>query len=293
LKAVEALRAPYGSAELAQNGIAGLAEYYRVAHPEYYAANQETILAAVKTLQDIYAQSVYPEQKVDWDSHADNLGHDNFAGCFRCHDGKHLNEEKAAIPLECNLCHSVPVVAGRGDFVTDIEISRGPEPESHLNSNWITGHRDYFDRTCQKCHTVTDPGGTSNTSFCSNSACHGSVWEFAGFDAPGLRELVLAQLPPPEPEVDLGVLAPTYESLQLAFEAECGLCHGTVDPSNGLVLVTYEGIIHGSDNGFILTAGDPENSILMQVQSADHFGLFSPEALAVVRQWIVDGLPEQ
>ena len=68
----------------------------------------------------------------------------------------------------------------------DIEISRGPEPDSHKNPNWITGHRDYFDRSCQKCHTVTDPGGTSDTSFCSHSAGHGPVWEFAGFDAPGL-----------------------------------------------------------------------------------------------------------
>lgn len=293
LKGVEVLRASYGSTELALNGIAGLEEYYRIAHPDYYTSNKETVQAAVKTLQDIYTQSVYPEQKVDWDSHPNNLGHENFAGCFRCHDGKHLSADQQAIPLECNLCHSVPVVAGREDFVTDIEISRGAIPETHQSSNWMTAHRDYFDRTCQKCHTVTDPGGTSNTSFCSNSACHGSAWKFAGFDAPGLREMALAQLPPPEPEVNLGVLLPTYESLQPAFEAECGLCHGTTDPSNGLVLVTYEGITRGSDNGFVVTAGDPENSKLIQIQSGDHFGLLSPEALDVVRQWIADGLPEK
>ena len=34
-------------------------------------------------------------------------------GCFRCHDGKHLNEEQKAIRLECNLCHSIPVVSAR------------------------------------------------------------------------------------------------------------------------------------------------------------------------------------
>ncbi len=293
LKAVEALRAPYGSSELALNGIAGLESYYQVAHPEYYAANKDTILAAVKTLQDIYTQSVYPEQKVDWASHADNLGHEDFPGCFRCHDGKHLSEDQEAIPLECNLCHSVPVVAGREDFVTDIEISRGAIPETHQNSNWITGHRDYFDRTCQKCHTVTDPGGTSNTSFCSNSACHGSAWEYAGFDAPGLRELVLAQLPPPEPEVSFGVLAPTYESLQPVFEAECGLCHGTTDPSSNLVLTTYVGVNTGGDGGSIIVPGDPDASRLIEVQTGDHFGLLNADVLAVVRQWIADGTPQQ
>lgn len=293
LKGVEVLRASYASSELAMNGIAGLESYYRVAHPDYYAANKEAVLAAVKTLQDIYTSSVYPEQKVDWDAHPNNLGHEDFAGCFRCHDGKHLNDKQEAIPLECNLCHSVPVVAGREDFVTDIQISRGPEPESHKNSNWISGHRDYFDRTCQKCHTVTDPGGTSNTSFCSNSACHGSAWEFAGFDAPGLRELALAQLPPPEPEVSFGVLAPNYESLQPVFEAECGLCHGTTDPSAGLVLTTYAGITRGSENGPVVIAGDVEASTLIEVQSGEHFGLLSADALEVVKQWIADGLAEQ
>ncbi len=293
LKGVEVLRAPYASSELAMNGIAGLESYYRVAHPDYYAANKDAVLAAVKTLQDIYTSSVYPEQKVDWDAHPNNLGHEDFAGCFRCHDGKHLNDKQEAIPLECNLCHSVPVVAGREDFVTDIQISRGPEPESHKNSNWISGHRDYFDRTCQKCHTVTDPGGTSNTSFCSNSACHGSAWEFAGFDAPGLREMVLAQLPPPEPEVTFGELAPNYESLQPVFEAECGLCHGTTDPSAGLVLTTYAGITRGSENGPVVVAGDVEGSKLIEVQTGEHFGLLSLDALEVVKQWIADGLAEQ
>ena len=32
---------------------------------------------------------------------------------------------------------------------------------------------------------MDDPGGTSNTSFCSNSACHGNVFTYAGFDATG------------------------------------------------------------------------------------------------------------
>ena len=293
LKAVEALRAPYATTELALNGIAGMESYYRVAHPDYYAANTEKVQAAVKTLQDIYAQSVFPEQKADWNSHANNIGHTDFPGCLRCHDGKHLNEAQEAVRLECNLCHSIPVVAGREDFVSNIEISRGTVPDSHQNPNWITGHRDYFDRTCQRCHTVTDPGGVSDTSFCSNSACHGNVREHAGFDAPGLRELVLAQLPPPEPEVTFGALSPTYESLQPVFEAECGLCHGTQEASAGLTLTTYAGVNAGGESGDILVPGDPDGSLLIQVQTGDHFAILNSDVLNVVRQWIADGAPQQ
>ncbi len=85
--------------------------------------------AAIQALQEVYQQSVYPEQKSDWSTHPNNIGHKDSPGCFRCHDGKHLNEQQQAIRLECNLCHSIPVVSGPSDFVTNIEISRGPEPE--------------------------------------------------------------------------------------------------------------------------------------------------------------------
>lgn len=291
LKAVEALSAIYASKEHALNGIAGMENYYRVVHPAFYAANKQSVLDAIATLQEIYNQSVFPEQKQDWNSHANNIGHKDFPGCFRCHDGKHLNAEQEAVRLECNLCHSVPVVSGKEQFVTNIEISRGLEPETHKNPNWITGHRDYFDRTCSNCHTTGDPGGTSDTSFCSNSACHGSAWEFAGFDAPGLAEIVKAQLPPPAPDLPVGALAPTYAALQPVFETDCGTCHGD-DRAGGLKLTTYADTLAGGDNGPVVVAGDPDASRLVQLQSADHFVLFDEKVLDVVREWIAAGAPE-
>ena len=87
------------------------------------------------------------------------------------------------------------------DLVANIELNRGVEPPTHLNTNWITIHNQAFDSTCQTCHTVENPGGKDNTSFCSNSACHGSSWNYAGFDAPMLREAFKDQIPvvPPTP----------------------------------------------------------------------------------------------
>ena len=110
--------------------------------PRLLRANAAKVDAAIATLQEAYKNSTFPEQKSDWTTHPNNVGHRYTPGCFRCHDGKHLNDKQEAIRLECNLCHSIPVVVGPDKFVANIEISRGPEPESHLNPNWLGLHRN-------------------------------------------------------------------------------------------------------------------------------------------------------
>ncbi|HEX9838604.1 MAG TPA: NapC/NirT family cytochrome c, partial [Anaerolineales bacterium] len=147
-KGVEVLSGDYATQTDAQTGIARLESYYKGNYEEYYEANSEKVTSAVKALQQIYADSVFIDQKVSWDSHPTNVGHIDSPGCFRCHDGKHLDANQQAIRLECNVCHSIPVVAGTEDFVTRIEISRGPEPESHLNPNWISLHNEAFGESC-------------------------------------------------------------------------------------------------------------------------------------------------
>jgi hypothetical protein len=182
--AVEVYGAEYPTVEAGQAAIGGLMDWYKQNHAEFVAQNPGLVDAAIVALQDAYAKSNFPEQQVNYATHPNNIGHKDSPGCFRCHDGKHLNAEQEPIRLECNLCHSIPVVAGPPDFLADIEVSRGLEPSSHLDPSWIHMHREVFDTSCVNCHTTDDPGGTSNTSFCSNSACHGNVWEYAGFDAP-------------------------------------------------------------------------------------------------------------
>lgn len=294
LKGVEVLRATYVSNAQGLNGIAGLENYYRAAYAEYYAANEEKVQTAIQAIKEIYQRTVYIEQKSDWDSHPNNIGHKDFPGCFRCHDGKHLNQKEEAIRLECNLCHSIPAVAGPQDFKTDIEISRGPEPESHLNSNWIAGHRTHLDRSCDLCHTTKDPGGTSNTSFCSNSACHQSVWTYAGLDAPKLAAIVAAQLPTPTPAPTQSPSdAPTYiTNIKPIFEAICGTCHGA-DRAGGLNLLAYNDLLLGSENGPVLERGNPEGSRLITLQTEGHFGALSASELTLVQKWIAQGAPEK
>jgi nitrate/TMAO reductase-like tetraheme cytochrome c subunit len=295
-QAVEAYSKIYPTTEQGLAGIAAIEDYYQTYHSEYYAANAPKIQQAIAVLQEAYGNSVYPEQNSDWTSHPNNIGHKESPGCFRCHDGKHLDAEQKAIRLECNLCHSIPVVASPFDFTAEIELSRGPEPQSHLNENWITLHNQVYDATCSNCHTTEDAGGTSNTSFCSNSACHGSVWTYAGFDAPALREILKSQLPPqptpaPLPEGSI----PTYAAaIGPLLQARCAGCHGE-NGIQGLNLTTYFTTLAGGAGGAAVVPGDAQGSLLLQKQTGaqPHFGQLTPEELELVTQWILDGAVEQ
>jgi len=293
LKAVEALETKYETVNVAMIGLAGLEGYYQVIYPEFYDQNADLIKDAIEQLQNAYQKSVFPEHKVDWDSHPSNIGHKETPGCFRCHDGKHLNEDQEAIRLECNICHSIPTVVGPSDFVAIIEISRGPEPESHLNSNWITMHREVFDATCSNCHTTDNPGGTDDSSFCSNSACHGNVWEFAGFDAPALRDILLSQLPEPAERITITGPVNFENTIGPIFETRCISCHGE-DGIQDLDLSNYSSAIDGGISGPVIIPGDPDASLIVQrlTGQQQHFAQPTPEELELLIEWIASGAAE-
>jgi nitrate/TMAO reductase-like tetraheme cytochrome c subunit len=292
-RAVVALSATYTSHEDAFKAIDAISEAYK--STDYYSGHETEIQTAVDEIKAIYDRTVFIDQKVDWNTHPNNLGHINAPGCFRCHDGKHINQQDQAIRLECNLCHSIPVVASKDDFTANIEISRGPEPESHLNANWIALHNQAFDSTCANCHNVDNAGGTSNTSFCSNSACHGNVYTYAGFDAPKLREILQPQLPTPAPTTgpSLNTANPTFDNtIGALFASRCTVCHGAT-PAAELSFLTYADAMKGGKDGAVILPGDSANSMLIKIQSGKHFANFTPEELAVLIQWIDAGAPEK
>jgi hypothetical protein len=295
VKAVGVLSASYATRDDAMQAIASIEDDYRRNLFDYYSQNGQKIKQAVAEIQEIYDRTVFHEQKIDPTTHPNNLGHMNDPGCFRCHGGTHLNANDEAIRLECNLCHSIPVIASAQDFLINIEISRGPEPESHFNPNWINLHHEALAPSCTNCHSTNDPGGTSNTSFCSNSACHGNVFTFAGFNAPALREILKAQLPPPEPVLTLPELSgePTFENyVGILFAIKCTGCHTTGDTApDGLDLSSYDATMRGGDNGTVILPGNAAESRLIQVQLGDHFNVFTSEELEIVRRWINLGAP--
>ncbi len=207
-----------------------------------------------------------------------------------------MDAQQKAVRLECNLCHTIPVVAGPTEFVADIEIPRGPEPQSHLNANWIAMHNQAYDQTCSDCHTTNNPGGTDNSSFCSNSACHGIQWRFAGFDAPALRQTILSSLPPTPTPSPLNLAGPlTYDAtIGPLFQARCSKCHGE-NGIMGLNLTTYQTAMQGGTDGPVIIPGNATGSLLVQKQSGTtaHFGQLTPEELQLVIDWINAGAPEK
>ncbi len=295
--------ASYKSQQEAILGIDGLLPFYQSRYADFYNKNEEKIKSAVTALKSYFAGAVFYDQKMDWETHPNNIGHKDSPGCFRCHDGKHITTANEAIRLECNICHSIPVVSTSSQLVTNLPVSVGVEPPSHKNVNWITLHRQVFDNTCVGCHTIEDPGGSSNTSFCSNSGCHGGPWQFAGFDAPNLREKLKDQLPkvviptavPTQPAVQSTPAQPaarlTWTSVSELF-LKCTACHKE-GGSGGLDLSSYKGIMAGATSGAEIVPGNPAQSKLIQVQEAGHYVKFEDGELAKVKQWIQDGALEK
>ncbi len=298
-KGTEVLSAAYETEQAAMDAIAGLANYYSSEKSEYYQQNAQKVDQAILAIQSAWQRSNFIDQEMNWTTHPDNMAHKDTPGCFRCHDGKHLSTENEAIRLECNICHSIPVVSAPNQLTANLELSKGFEPESHKNPNWIAMHRITYDASCAGCHTAEDPGGASDTSFCSNSACHGAKWEFAGFDAPALREILGSMVTPtPQPQP---VVTPAPVSGPLTFEqvvdlliTRCGSCHGTTG-MKGLNVLEYATLIAGGESGPAVIPGNPDASLLVQVQSAApaHFGQFTPDDLTLIRQWILDGALEK
>jgi hypothetical protein len=106
--ALEALEATYGSHEEAAVGIRRhLADFYGKRDPAGSSQQGVAIDAAAATLTGIYTRNVFPTMRVGWGTYADNLGHQDFPGCFRCHDGEHTSADGRSIASDCETCHGL------------------------------------------------------------------------------------------------------------------------------------------------------------------------------------------
>ena len=106
-KAVELLKATYSSNQEASHVIpATLARFYRETYPAISAQRSGDISNAGSEVAAIYNRNVFPDLKVTWGTYPNNLGHTDFPGCFRCHDGSHsTSDKKMTITQDCDTCH--------------------------------------------------------------------------------------------------------------------------------------------------------------------------------------------
>src|SRR5271169_2084109 len=106
-KAIELLKASYSSNEEASHSIpASLASFYQQTDPATSSQRARDISNAGQEIAAIYNRNVFPDLKVTWGTYPNNLGHTDFPGCFRCHDGSHSTPDKqTTITQDCNTCH--------------------------------------------------------------------------------------------------------------------------------------------------------------------------------------------
>ena len=103
---MELLQVDYGTSEEASAKVpAGLVRFYQENYPQVYVQRARDIEQAGKAVLAIYCRNVFPDLKVAWGTYPNNLGHTDFPGCFRCHDGAHAAANGESISQDCNGCH--------------------------------------------------------------------------------------------------------------------------------------------------------------------------------------------
>ena len=105
-KAVEVLKVNYPSREVARTQIpAAISDYYKASYPVVFQQHKDLVDQAGEAILAIYLRYIFPDMRVTWGVHPNNLGHEDFPGCFRCHDGMHNSADGQSIPADCDSCH--------------------------------------------------------------------------------------------------------------------------------------------------------------------------------------------
>ena len=102
------------------------------------------IRPTIEAVQQIYRDNFFPEMKASWKAYPDNIGHKDWPGCFRCHDGNHktVDGKHAINANDCNTCHTI-LAQGSGK---DLELLTP-------NGQKFKHPGDEVDGACNDCHT--------------------------------------------------------------------------------------------------------------------------------------------
>ncbi|MFQ5429627.1 MAG: NapC/NirT family cytochrome c, partial [Phycisphaerae bacterium] len=158
-EAVALLSRPHPDRETAEAQIGlSIIEFYRTQYPDLWEERRASVYQAIDGIRRIYRRNFFPDMNVDWRTYPDNIGHLISPGCFRCHDGSHVNQHGEKISHACNTCHTFlnPIlstgatsIVERGEFKHPMQLL-GPHKKLR----------------CSLCHT----GGESPVDSCAD--CH-------------------------------------------------------------------------------------------------------------------------
>ena len=104
----------------------------------------ERIRPVIDAVQQIYTNNFFAEMKASWQTYPDNIGHKEWPGCFRCHDGEHksIDGRSTINAKDCNACHTI-LAQGQGEELK--QLNPGGLKFKHPG--------DPVDGGCTDCHT--------------------------------------------------------------------------------------------------------------------------------------------
>jgi len=145
-EAVTVLTGTYNTDDAAMQGIAGgIQDFYEKKYPDIAKSKQLEIRNAVAEVQQIFKRTTFPEMKLNWLTHPNNLGHFYSPGCFRCHDGQHVSADGRVISRDCDQCHTV---LSQTEGATTLAATL---PTTHFQHPVDIG--DLTQVNCADCHT--------------------------------------------------------------------------------------------------------------------------------------------
>ncbi len=107
-KAVEVLKVNYATRDTARQSItAEISKFYQTNYSQIYQTQRAAVEQSGQEIANIYLRNIFPDMRVTWGVHPNNLGHNDSPGCFRCHDGSHTSADGQTITNDCSACHQV------------------------------------------------------------------------------------------------------------------------------------------------------------------------------------------
>jgi hypothetical protein len=102
------LKAAYATrADAAARIPSAFAKFYKEKYAAIYVSRQSEVEHSARGVLAIFQRNIFPEMKVTWGAYPNNLGHNDFPGCFRCHDDQHAAAGGRKVTQDCNTCHNL------------------------------------------------------------------------------------------------------------------------------------------------------------------------------------------
>lgn len=111
---------------------------------EKFPALQASVKSTIGVVQQIYQENFFPEMKASWKSYPDHIGHKDWLGCFRCHDGEHKTADGTKV-IESNDCNSCHTILAQGSGAELDQLTPAGQKFKHPG--------DEVDGACNDCHT--------------------------------------------------------------------------------------------------------------------------------------------